>query len=158
MTTLQHQERVELATNNFKNGMNCSQAVVTAFADLYNLPEEIALKVSSSFGGGIGRMRLTCGAACGLFMLAGLEKAGSEPNDAKARSENYKLVQDFSAEFTARCGSICCSDLLGLTPNTPVTNTPEERTAEYYKKRPCSELVAEAASIFAKYLDTKNQQ
>jgi len=152
MTPQEQKERIERATSNFKNGMNCSQAVVTAFADLYNIPEELALKISSSFGGGIGRMRLTCGAACGLFMLAGLEKAGATPSDTKARSENYKLVQEFSAEFTKRCGSICCSDLLGLNPNTPIISTPENRTAEYYKKRPCSELVTEAATIFAEYL------
>ena len=157
MTPQQQQERIELAMNNFKGGMNCCQSVVTAFADIYSIPQDIALKVSSSFGGGIGRMRLTCGAACGLFMLAGLEKAGTQPNDTKARSENYKLVQDFSAEFTKRCGSICCSDLLGLNSNTPIVSTPEERTEGYYKKRPCAELVGVAAAIFAEYLVANNQ-
>ena len=153
MTPQEQKERVEQAAANFKNGMNCSQSVVTAFADLYDIPQETALKISSSFGGGIGRMRLTCGAACGLFMLAGLEKAGATPNDTKARSENYKLVQEFSAEFTKRCGSICCADLLGLNHKTPIVSTPEERTEEYYKKRPCGEIVAEAAAIFAEHLN-----
>ena len=152
MTIQEQKERINRAAANFKNGMNCSQAVVLAFSDLYDIPEDVAMRMSSSFGGGIGRMRLTCGAACGLFMLAGLEKAGTTPSDTKARSENYKLVQEFSAEFTKRCGSICCGELLGLTPNTPVVSTPEARTDEYYKKRPCSDLVTEAATIFAEYL------
>ena len=64
------EERIEKAVALFKEGYNCSQSVVAAFADMYGFTNEQALKMSASFGGGIGRMRQTCGAACGLFMLA----------------------------------------------------------------------------------------
>ena len=67
------EKRIEKAVELFKEGYNCSQSVVAAFADIYGFTNEQALKMSASFGGGIGRMRQTCGAACGLFMLAGLE-------------------------------------------------------------------------------------
>ena len=69
------EERISRATELFKSGYNCSQSVVAAFADMYGFTEEQALRMAASFGGGIGRMRETCGAACGMFLLAGLEKA-----------------------------------------------------------------------------------
>ena len=62
------QKRIERAVELFKNGYNCSQSVVAAFADMYGFTEEQALRMSASFGGGIGRMRETCGAACGMFI------------------------------------------------------------------------------------------
>ena len=65
------EERVQKAIGLFKSGYNCSQAVVAAFADLYGFTDDQAFRMSASFGGGIGRMRETCGAACGLFLLFG---------------------------------------------------------------------------------------
>ena len=73
-TEVREEDRVAKAVALFKEGYNCSQSVVTAFADLYGFTREQALHMSASFGGGIGRMRETCGAACGMFLLAGLEK------------------------------------------------------------------------------------
>ena len=75
------EERIEKAVSLFKEGYNCSQSVVAAYADLYGFTQEQALKMSASFGGGIGRMRQTCGAACGLFLLAGLESGCTEGKD-----------------------------------------------------------------------------
>lgn len=75
------EQRIEKAVALFKEGFNCSQSVVAAFADMYGFTEEQALKMSASFGGGIGRMRETCGAACGLFMLAGLETGATDGAD-----------------------------------------------------------------------------
>ena len=74
-TEVREEDRVAKAVALFKEGYNCSQSVVTAFADLYGFTREQALHMSASFGGGIGRMRETCGAACGMFLLAGLEKS-----------------------------------------------------------------------------------
>ena len=65
------EDRIEKAVENFKKGYNCSQSVVAAFADLYGIDEQLAVRMAASFGGGIGRMRQTCGAACGMFLLAG---------------------------------------------------------------------------------------
>lgn len=146
-------EYKERARELFLQGFNCSQAVFCAFADDYDIPRELALKLSASFGGGIGRMRETCGALCGACMLAGLEKGQTKAGDNKAKQENYKLVQDFAGKFKARNGSIRCGDLLknaAANANNPV---PEERTAEYYKERPCLRMVDTAVEIFEDYLN-----
>lgn len=149
------EERIEKAISLFKEGYNCSQSVVAAYADLYGFTPEQALKMSASFGGGIGRMRQTCGAACGLFMLAGLESGCTEGKDREGKEANYKMVQEFAEEFRKRNGSLICAELLGLSKNAPTPVTPEARTAEYYKKRPCVKMVEEAARIFGEYLETK---
>ena len=149
------EERIERATALFKEGYNCSQAVVAAYADLYGFTREQALKMAASFGGGIGRMRKTCGAACGLFMLAGLETGSTDGKDNAAKEANYKLVQQLAEEFRLRNGSITCAELLGLEKSAPTPATPEARTAEYYKKRPCVKMVEEAARIWSEYLSNK---
>lgn len=149
------EDRIALAVSLFKEGYNCSQAVVAAFADMYGFTREQALKMSSSFGGGIGRMRKTCGAACGLFMLAGLETGCSEGRNREGKEANYKLVQELATEFAKRNGSITCAELLGLEKNAPTPATPEARTTEYYKKRPCVQIVEESARIWAEYLNKK---
>ena len=152
------EKRIEKAVELFKEGYNCSQAVVTAFADLYGFTNEQTLKMSASFGGGIGRMRQTCGAACGLFMLAGLETGCTEGKDKEGKEANYKLVQELAEEFRKRNGSIICAELLGLSKAAPTPTTPEARTTEYYQKRPCVKMVEEAARIWCEYLSTKSNK
>lgn len=147
------EERIEKAVAFFKEGFNCSQSVVAAFADKYGFTHEQALRMSASFGGGIGRMRETCGAACGLFMLAGLEKSATEGGDKESKAANYALVQELAEEFKRRNGSLKCADLLGLSKDEPVVSTPEQRTNQYYAKRPCVKMVEEAACIWAEYLE-----
>ena len=102
------EERIALAVELFKSGYNCSQAVVAAFADLYGLSREEALKVSASFGGGIGRMRETCGAACGLFILAGLKFGTTVASDSEGKAENYRIVQDLAEQFKQQNGFLGC--------------------------------------------------
>lgn len=149
------EERIEKAVSFFKEGYNCSQSVVAAYADLYGFSHEQALKMSASFGGGIGRMRQTCGAACGLFLLAGLESGCTEGKNREGKETNYRMVQQFAEEFRKRNGSLICAELLGLSKNAPTPTTPDARTAEYYKKRPCVKMVEEAARIFGEYLQSK---
>lgn len=151
------EERVNLAVSLFKEGYNCSQSVVAAFADLYGFTREQALKMSASFGGGIGRMRQTCGAACGLFMLAGLETGCIDGKNREGKEANYLLVQALAEEFRKRNGSIVCAELLGLDKKAPTPATPEARTTEYYKKRPCVKMVEEAARIWAEYLENSKK-
>lgn len=146
------ENRVQKAVEFFKNGYNCSQSVVAAFADLYGFTEEQALKMSASFGGGIGRMRETCGAACGLFILAGLETGSVDGKDQAAKAQNYAFVQKLAAIFKERNGALICRELLELRKNAPITSHPEERTEHYYAKRPCLKIVEEAARIWSKYL------
>ena len=108
------EERIEKAVALFKEGYNCSQSVVAAFADRYGFTREQALRMSASFGGGIGRMRETCGAACGLFMLAGLETGAVDGADREGKTANYALVQQLAEEFKKRNGALKCAELLGL--------------------------------------------
>lgn len=142
------EERISRATELFKSGYNCSQSVVAAFADMYGFTEEQALRMAASFGGGIGRMRETCGAACGMFLLAGLEKGAIDGADREGKAANYALVQELAAEFKKRNGSLNCGELLGLKKKAPVSSEPEARTEQYYAKRPCSKMVEEAARIW----------
>ena len=149
------ESKIEKAVALFKEGYNCSQSVVAAYAEEYGLTREQALKISASFGGGIGRMRKTCGAACGLFMLAGLETGCTEGKSREGKEENYRTVQMLAEEFKRRNGSLTCAELLGLSKQTPTPPTPEERTAEYFKKRPCVKMVEEAARIWEDYRNGK---
>ena len=150
-------ERIEKAVELFKEGFNCSQAVVGAFADKYGFTREQALKMSASFGGGIGRMRETGGAACGLFMLAGLETGSTDGADRDGKATNYALVQELAEEFKQRNGALRCADLLGLSKKEPIVSTPEARTNQYYAKRPCVKMVEEAARIWCEYLEKQGK-
>ena len=124
-------DRVEKAVELFKSGYNCSQSVVAAFADMYGFTQEQALRMSASFGGGIGRMRQTCGAACGMFLLAGLEKGAVDGKDREGKAANYALVQQLAEEFRKRNGSMICAELLGLK-KPEGSSMPEARTEQYY--------------------------
>ena len=152
MTKEDIEVRVARAKELFHQGFNCSQSVFAACADLYGIEDEaLALRLSASFGGGIGRMRQTCGAACGMFMLAGLENGSATPHDAEGKKQNYTLVQDLAAKFKQENGSLICAELLGIAPK-PQEPTPEARTENYYQKRPCVEMVANAVRIYLEEL------
>lgn len=151
-----YENRIQRAVEQFKSGYNCSQSVVAAFADLYGFTEEQALRMSASFGGGIGRMRQTCGAACGMFLLAGLDTGAVDAEDRVGKSHNYEVVQQLAEKFRAENGSLICAELLGLSTTAEHRDTQAEpRTDLYYKKRPCVEMVETAARIFADYLIEK---
>lgn len=152
------EDRVAKAVALFKEGFNCSQSVVAAFADMYGFTREQALHISASFGGGIGRMRETCGAACGLFLLAGLEKCALEGKDRESKAENYALVQELAQEFKKRNSALRCADLLGLSKKEPIVSVPEARTEQYYAKRPCIKMVEEAAKIWEEHLNKHRKE
>ena len=155
MTEQDIQHRVDKAVALFKQGFNCSQSVFAACADIYGLEDQaLALRLSASFGGGIGRMRQTCGAACGMFMLAGLENGSVIEGDSEGKKQNYALVQDLANKFKAENGSLICSELLGIVPK-PQDPQPDARTDAYYQKRPCVEMVATAVRIFLSTIDHK---
>ena len=154
MKDINIEERVAKAKRLFKEGgFNCCQAVVLAYNDVFNLDEQTAAAISSGFGGGMGRMREVCGAVSGMVMLAGMIRPASDPSIKDWRTANYALVQKMAGEFRAMNGSIVCKELLGLVPmgsgGTAPTESPvpSDRTPEYYKKRPCEELVGIAARI-----------
>lgn len=135
------------AADNFAKGYNCAQSVVLAYADEIGLERKTALMLSSSFGGGMGRLREVCGAVSGIFMVAGIKFGYSDPQDNAAKKNLYRLVQEFAHRFEEENGSIICRELLCMSVKKD-SPEPEKRTGEYYKKRPCKELVASAADIF----------
>ncbi len=154
------EERVNKAIGLFKEGYNCSQSVVGAWADYYDINEQILMKLATSFGAGIGRMRETCGAACGMFILAGLETGCTDPTNPSGKSNNYKVIQELAASFKECNGSINCGELLGLRNirEDKISHIPQERTSEYYKKRPCVEMVASAARIYGRFIAKKESE
>ena len=142
----------EKAVELFAQGYNCAQALFAAFCDVTGMDEETALKISSSFGAGMGRMREVCGAVSGMFMVAGLENGQTDPKDGQSKVKNYETVQKLAEKFKEENGSIYCRDLLGLTETVHNNPNPEKRTEEYYKKRPCGELVGIACDIIDEVL------
>ncbi len=142
--------RREIAMDYFKQGYNCAQAVALAFEDLCTLDKDTLAKVSSSFGGGMGRLREVCGAVSGAFLIDGLLEGYTSPTSLDDKKEHYARIQALASQFKAQNGSIVCRELLGESATTTVT--PEARTDEYYKKRPCIELVGDSAQILEEHL------
>lgn len=134
--------RAERAKENFLNGYNCTQAVMLAYADLLDIPEDTLLALALPMGGGMGRLRQTCGAVSGAVLCSGILFKGV------SKAESYAIVREITALFAQKNGSFNCGELLtgaGIkADNAPM---PEERTKEYYKKRPCPELIYDAAEI-----------
>ncbi len=139
--------RVDTALELFAEGYNCAQAVFAAFADKYGIDRDTALKLSSSFGGGMGRMREVCGAASGMFMVIGLETGATDGDDKDTKAANYKKVRELAEKFKEQTGSLICRELLGLDKNAAETHVPEARTPAYYEKRPCADMVRIAAEL-----------
>lgn len=151
-----NEQRVQRAVELFMSGYGCCQSVVAAFADLYGLTDQQAKLVAAGFGGGVGRMRMMCGAVSGLVILAGLSDGQTEGDDREGKAHCYKVVQELLERSKTENGSLVCAELLGLKGPVPPGNfMPDERNAEYYKKRPCAAKVESAARIFAQYLDEK---
>lgn len=143
--------RPERAYENFKSGYNCCQSIAVAYADLLGLSSEMAARLSSGFGGGMGRLREVCGAVSGMVFVASALKGYSDPKDNAQKKELYALIQKLAGAFERENGSIVCRELLGLSVKKE-DPTPSERTEGYYKKRPCPELVRMAAEILEREL------
>ncbi|MCR4687101.1 MAG: C-GCAxxG-C-C family protein [Lachnospiraceae bacterium] len=143
--------RREMAMANFMKGYNCSQSVVLAFADMLPVNEADLLKMASSFGGGMGRLREVCGSVSGMFIVIGLLYGYDGPETGPVKAEHYKRVQELAHRFEEKHGSIVCRELLGLNVKREAP-TPEARTKEYYKKRPCPEIIGDAAEILEEYI------
>lgn len=142
--------RGQKAEEYFKSGYNCAQAVVMAFADVIGGDTQAYLRLSSSFGGGIGRLREVCGAFSGSCMVAGLLR-GYDNENGVDKGSHYALIQRLALKNKLQNGSIICKELLGATVNLSSAD-PSIRTAEYVKKRPCAELCRIAADILAEEL------
>ena len=140
----------EKARSLFLEGYNCAQAVAAAFAEEIGMDERTAVALASPFGGGMGRMREVCGAVSAMWMVLGAREGYTDPRDHGAKKDLYATVQTLATRFREENGSIICRELLGGNPSS--TPNPSERTAAYYEKRPCADMVALAAEITEKYL------
>jgi len=151
--------RVARAVENFMSGYGCCQSVVAAFADLYGLDDLQAKRIAAGFGGGVGRLRMMCGAVSAIVMLVGLDCGQTEGSDREGKSACYKVVQELLAQSEAENGSLICAEILGLKGYEKAHSSyvASARTAEYYKQRPCAAKVESAARIFANYLLRNNQ-
>lgn len=142
----------EKAAQLFIEGYNCSQSVFTAFCHRFGIDEETAKTISAGLGGGVGRQREVCGAVSAAAMVLGCIVAPTDGSDSKSKTQNYELVREFSEKFSQIHGSIICRDMLkGMGKNKNAV--PDERTAEYYKNRPCLKAVEDAAEILMQMID-----
>lgn len=139
------------AQNLFKQGYNCAQSVFCAHCEKVGVDFETGLKLTSSFGGGMGRLREVCGVISAMFMLIGLKKGYISANDDIAKEKHYAKVQELAQKFEEKFGSIICRDLLGL-PNGKSEAKPDKRTEKYYKERPCEEFIKFASELIEKEL------
>ena len=139
-------DHAALARQLFLEGYNCAQSVACTFCDVTGLDMDTAARMASSFGGGLGRLREVCGTVSGAALVLGIVKGYADPRDYAAKKAHYALVQEFARRFREQSGSIVCRELLRGVETTP-GNAPEERTAEYYRKRPCPDLAYRAAQI-----------
>lgn len=142
----------DLAVEYFQKGYNCSQSVAAPFAEELGLDVNTMLKLTCGLGGGIGRLREVCGALSGAVVVLSLHS--TDPADPGDKSRIYEMVQKLAGRFKAESGrdTYLCRDLLAESDPTPGTRA-EERTAVYYQRRPCAELVRMAADILAETME-----
>jgi C_GCAxxG_C_C family probable redox protein len=151
MTEHEIEDRTTRAVGFFKEGYNCSQSVVMAYADYFPFEIETLKRLSAPFGAGMGRLREVCGAATGMFMVLGMVKPASDPIDLNAKTANYEAVQRTASAFKQKLGSFICADLLKIS-REPQSVIPNDRNAAYYAERPCALCVAVGAEILGKEL------
>ena len=144
---MDHSQR---ALENFMKGYNCAQSVVVAFCDVTGMTADFAARLSSSFGGGMGRMREVCGAVSGMLLVAGLLYGYDIPGDEVSKRAHYHLVQELAGKFREREQSIVCREILKNPPTDP---NPTPRDEEFYRTRPCARRVALAAGILDDYME-----
>ncbi len=142
-------DREIYAAELFLQGYNCAQAVLIAFSDIIGMDEKQCARLSSSFGGGMGRLREVCGAVSGMFMAAGLLYGYDGPEEGEIKKEHYARIQLLAQQFREAAGSIICREILKNPPSDP---EPSPRTEEYYARRPCARMVMLAVGVLAKYI------
>lgn len=143
--------RREIAMKYFEEGYNCAQSVALTFSDLMDIEKAQLLRIVSPFGGGMGRLREVCGSVSGMFFVLGTLYGYENPKAKEEKAQLYEEVQELAKRFEEKNGSIVCRELLGLSVKREAP-TPSERTDEYYKKRPCKELIGMAAEIVEEFI------
>jgi len=144
------ENHAERAARLFREGCNCAQSVFLAYMDMTGMDRDTAIRVSASFGGGMGRLREVCGGVSGAIMALGMICAPLDPADQDAKAEHYRRVQEVANRFREKHGTIICRELLGDKAGSG--HVPEARTAEYYAKRPCERMVYDGAAALEEVL------
>lgn len=144
-------KRVEKARDLFLSGFNCSQSVLGAFNDIFGIDDNTAFGISAGLGSGVGRLRNVCGGVSAASMIIGLVHGAREGSDTEAKAETYRIVREFAEKVTEIRGSYICSEL--MQRQSEKSYIPEERTEEYYKKRPCVAIVMTCAELICEYLE-----
>lgn len=139
-------KHTDYAVQLFEQGYNCSQSVFMAYADKFGVDKTLAASLSTSFGGGVGRLREMCGAVSGGAMLLGLKYPHLDPSDATSKNSNYLIVQNFALEFKKIIGSYNCDDILDIFSELPEINI--EQT-DFTVVNPCVKCVKVAAELVA---------
>ena len=144
-------KRSEKAVELFESGLNCSQAILVAFAEGTALDAGQAAKLAGGFGGGMGRMAHTCGAVTGALLVLGLKCGTASPDDKVGKENTYRLVREFADKFQVRNGSIVCRDLLGCDISTAAGSNMAKETGLFRKA--CPKLVRDAAEVLEGMLE-----
>lgn len=143
----------ERAQELFKMGYNCAQAVAGAFSDRVDIPFEQLMRLVSALGGGMCRLRETCGAVSGAMVILGLLEGYDEAEDQIGKRMLYAKGHLMALPFQEKFGTFNCRELLGLKPGEEPSPVPTVRTPEFYEKRPCIKFIGEMAALLEKALD-----
>jgi len=143
--------RSQKALDYYFDGFNCAQSVIASFADTLHVDEEVALRMASGFGGGMGRMQKTCGAVTGAFMVIGFLRGKYKIGEEEGKSITNELIQDFTKKYTERFGSINCKALIEFDLNTEEGRNQAEKEDVFFKK--CSNFVKEAVELLEEVLN-----
>ena len=142
--------RIEQAVERFRNGFNCSQAVVGSYCEQFGLDCEQAFKVATGFGGGM-RMGETCGAVTGAFMVLGLKYGNTTAEDKGLKAKTYERIVEYANRFKARNGSVVCKELLGCDISRPGGMKKAQEDGLFDSV--CPKMVHDAAEILEEMLE-----
>jgi len=141
---------IEKAISSFRGNFNCAQSILSSYASKYGFDRDLALKIATGFGGGMGRLQNTCGAVSGAFMVIGLRYGRGINDNTEARDKTYQVVREFTNQFQEMHGSIICRELLGCDINTPEGKDYYDRNDFFEKK--CFQYVKDSAKILEELL------
>lgn len=144
-------DRKQLAMDYFREGYNCCQSLVLAFSDLTDMDEKTLLRLASSFGGGLARKREVCGAVSGMAIIAGILYGYDSAETGEIKAQHYGRIQQLAGQFEKEYGSIICRILL-KDENVSTSPIPTERTEEFYRTRPCLNIIGNMAEILENYI------
>jgi C_GCAxxG_C_C family probable redox protein len=144
-------DRSDLAVQAFSGGLNCAQAVATAFAGDYGMDEVVIRKLACGFGGGLSHTGRTCGAVSGAVLVLSLASGTAVPGDREGKERCYVMVREFLRLFGDRHGSVDCTALVGYDLSDP-RGLEAARKAGAFSTR-CNRYVRDAVEIIEDVLN-----